>query len=464
MPKSSHSLLLNFILTALAQIFGKGLRYVVASLVIMDLGAGAWGEISYALTVVTYLLFIIDFGIAPLSTVYKPNSQIQDQYFFHFLVPWRLFLSVVLALVVALVLRGQSSANMVLIIYLLALPLRSLAMEWWFQRKGFHGKYQMITIVRQALLTVLLLSGLIKSVEAFAIYDMLGEAIIAILAWILGPKISAEQKKVPAAKMLWLKTVIQPSSLLFVSTFFIMIHQNVAIIILKKMTDFVQVGIYDYSAKIVLAVIMLGSGFSIPLRRQMGILLRESSARIAKTIASVQGTLLVLSLLFATFSLFFAEKLFALIMPLENAHLSAQVLTVLAVYVSLAFLSIPLSEWIFAQSSKWPYFWLAIMAGTVNIFANIILIPHIGVVGSAWATVGAEFCILIYLSVFAFKRISYSSAKPALFVGLGFGALWWAQIQQLNVAVVLLGLGAYLALLVKLKIFDLNVLRHLRQS
>lgn len=464
MSKSSHSLLLNFILTAIAQILGKGLRYVVATLVIIRLGEAAWGQVSYALTVVTYLLFVIDFGLAPLSTTHKPNSAIQDRYFFHFLVPWRLVLSVVVAAGAAAFLWGQSSINAVMLIYLLALPLRSLAMEWWFQRKGLHGKYQMLSIARQALLTVLLGAGLIDSVASFAWYDMVGEALIAGLAWIFGPPLNSQQTQAPAAPKLWLQTVLKPASLLFVSTFFIMIHQNVAIILLQKLTDFSQVGIYDYSAKIVLAVIMLGSGFSIPLRRKMGLMQGANPGQIAPLLAHVQGALLVLSLLFGAFSLFAAPYLFAQLMPGASGQLAAQVLAVLSVYVGVAFLSIPLSEWLFAQTNKWPYLGMAILAGSVNIALNLALIPRWGVVGSAWATVGAELSIFMYLGGWSQRKLRYRSTLPAVLVGLGLGAMWWAQAQQIHLLWVSCGLLLYVLLLAKIQVFNLQVLRHLRHN
>ena len=60
------SLLLNATINGTAQGLGRLVRFVTTSIAIVKFGATGWGEVAFAYTLITYINFVLNFGMSSL--------------------------------------------------------------------------------------------------------------------------------------------------------------------------------------------------------------------------------------------------------------------------------------------------------------------------------------------------------------------------------------------------------------
>lgn len=395
--KNPPSIFKNFGLSTISTIGGRGFRFVLASLIISRLGTDSWGEMTFAITVVNYLAFALDLGMGTYSSVHKTDDKNCDHQFFSNLVFYRFIFSLFIVAVFSFVLMKQSFTGVnTLQLYVLLLLIKPFGLEWLYQRKGYYGRLNFFQMIRQGILLGAVLTGLIDSLFLLIILDIISEAINIVIMWLLKPKqfkLLAFLKK-PLWKEAW--NLYPQAFPLFVGSIFITFHQNIDIIIIRIMLNLEQLGIYDYSYRIVLFAFFLGAGLSIPLRRQLSRLKELAPEKIPSIISSAQKVLIFIAISFQFFAFYFAEDFFGFIMK-TNVLDAVGVVQILSCYLSISFLSIPLSEWLINHKDKKHYVRMTIVAGSVNLLLNLVFIPIWGIKGAAFATVLAELSVLIIL-------------------------------------------------------------------
>ncbi len=121
------------------------------------------------------------------------------------------------------------------------------------------------------------------------------------------------------------------------------------------------------------------------------------------------------------------------------------VLALLMVNVGVVYLNLALGQPLLAWDLQTPYFWAVGAGALVNVVLNVLLIPPLGAMGAAWATLGAEAAVLAALGAVYWRTLgtlplgetAVALAVAALGVGVPVGgalALGWPW-----------GLGAALA-------------------
>ena len=77
-----NSLLLNAGMNSVAQGVSKLIRFAITSIALVRYGAASWGEIAFALTLLTYLNFVLDFGLSSLALIERPDDKALDRKFY----------------------------------------------------------------------------------------------------------------------------------------------------------------------------------------------------------------------------------------------------------------------------------------------------------------------------------------------------------------------------------------------
>lgn len=394
----ANSLLFNAGMCGAAQGFGKVVRFAITSAALLRFGTASWGEVAFALTVITYLNFVLDFGISSLALIEHPDDETLDRKLFVTLGYSRGIVLAVLALigVVAFVASGVSG-NFILKVYLLQAFLRPFNLDWWLSRKGFVGINPLVQCFRQVLVLALLFLLDVKSIEHFVILDVGSEILATAVLWLCGPK---KRFSVGIPSLAELKDSFgcyKLSFVLFISSSLLLLHQNFDILFLHFAKGDEAVGVYDYCYRYVLFAFMIGGSLSVPLRRQLARLkdLNEGDRCMALVFSS-HKILGIFSGAFLFFCLAFSDLLFSLFVPLNGSFPASRTLIVLACWLIVSFYSIPWSEWLISESKK-KYLQLAIVAGVVNVFTNFLLVPSFGIVGAALAKVLSESGIFLFL-------------------------------------------------------------------
>lgn len=393
-----NSLLVNAGMNGVALGLGKLVRFVVTSIALIQFGAASWGEVAFALTLVTYLNFVLDFGLSSLALIERPDDEKMDRKLFVALGYSRALIISLMAIVgvVAFVL-ADLPGGFVLKAYLLQLFLRPANIEWWLSRKGYAGINPAIQFFRQLMVLGLVWGMEFPSIEYFAALDVGSEALATVVLWFVGPrrKFSIGFPTREEWKDAW--GCYRGSLVLFLSSSLLLLHQNVDIFFLKFICGNAAVGVYDYCYRYALFVFVLGGALSIPLRRQLARLKEAgASSDSGELILSSHKFLGVISAVFMLLTMALSERFFVRIVPIGLDFPASKALMLFACWLVLAFYSVPWSEWLISQSRK-DYLKLAIVAGVVNIVFNLLLVPKFGILGAAAAKICSESGIYLFL-------------------------------------------------------------------
>ena len=392
------SLLLNAGLTGGAQALGRFVRFLVASLAIGYFGTASWGEVAYALAMATYVNFILDFGVSSLALIDRPDDVAYDRKLFVALSYARLMMIVPLGLLALWAFsQVQIQGGFVLQLYLLLSLSKPFNMDWWLQRKGYAGVMPVVQLMRQLLVLCYLLWCRPQSIHQLVLVDVGLEFLAAGASWVWGPRREFSVKWPQRSE--WVSTLAcyKDSFGLFVASSLLLLHQNVDLFFIRRFHGLGGVGVYEYGNRFVLVAFMAGGSLSVPLRRQLA-RLREQGAQtqIEVLLGASHRVLGLLSLGFLFFALYISPWILSLNLSAQNSAIAWQIMVILAVWLVVAFYSVPFGEWLVTEHRKL-YLYLALIAGGANVLANGLLVPHWGVQGAAWAKVCSEVAILSFL-------------------------------------------------------------------
>ena len=394
------SLLVNATMNGASQALGRVIRFVITSIAIVKFGAAGWGEVAFAYALITYINFVLNFGMSSFALIERPDDEKLDRRLFTAMGYIRGCLLGALALVaIAAYSAIDFSCGVVLKIYLLMIFLRPFNLDWWLARKGYAGLNSLVQFFRQSILLGLVCCAQIPSIEYFAMMDVGTEVLATIAIWFVGPK--KKFSVAPPSIAEWKSGLqcYQGSFVLFVSSALLLLHQNVDIFFLKFFRGDAAVGVYDYCNRYALFVFLLGGSLSEPLRRQLARLKEQGSdMQSTKLVLSCHKILGTMSAGFLLFSILFADFLFSKIVPIEVDFSTSRLLVLFACWLVVSFFSVPWSEWLISQSKK-KYLALAVIAGCANLLFNLWLVPIYGIFGAVIAKICSESSIFIYLFI-----------------------------------------------------------------
>ena len=396
-----NSLLLNAGMNGMAQALSKLIRFGITSIALVRFGASSWGEIAFALTVLTYLNFVLDFGLSSLALIERPDDKELDRKFYISLSYVRGFLILLMfGLAAGATCIFDISSGFILKAYLLQLFLKPFNFDWFLSRKGYTAYSPLVQTVRQLAILGVLVAASVPTIEHFVMLDVGTEILATLALWVIGPKKEFRFGLPSRDELRGAMGCYRGSVILFVSSSLLLLHQNFDIFVLKFFVGNAAVGIYDYCFRYAMFIFVLGSSLSIPLRRQLARLkdANETAARSELVFCS-HKLLGILSAAFLFGTMCFSEKFFTVVVPVEMEFDPPKVIILFACWLVFSFYSVPWSEWLISQSRK-KYLALAIVAGVVNVVSNLLLVPQFQVSGAAVAKIFSE------LGIFAFLYLS----------------------------------------------------------
>lgn len=402
-----NSLLLNAGMNGMAQGVSKLVRFAITSIALVRYGASSWGEIAFALTVLTYLNFVLDFGLSSLALIERPDDKELDRKFYISLSYIRGFLILMMfGLATGASCIFDISSSFILKAYLLQLFLKPFNFDWFLSRKGYTAYSPLVQTVRQLFILGVLLVAKMPTIENFVVLDVGTEILATLALWVIGPKKEFKFGLPSREELRGAASCYKGSVILFISSSLLLLHQNFDIFVLKFFVGNAAVGIYDYCFRYAMFIFVLGSSLSIPLRRQLARLKEANEIEARSELVFCSHKVLgLLSTAFLFGTICFAEKFFIIVVPVEMDFDPPKVIILFACWLVFSFYSVPWSEWLISQSRK-KYLMLAIVAGIVNVASNLLLVPCFQVSGAAVAKILSELGIFafLYLSVPAEMR------------------------------------------------------------
>ena len=69
------SLLVNATMNGASQALGRVIRFVITSIAIVKFGAAGWGEVAFAYALITYINFVLNFGMSSFALIERPDDE-----------------------------------------------------------------------------------------------------------------------------------------------------------------------------------------------------------------------------------------------------------------------------------------------------------------------------------------------------------------------------------------------------
>lgn len=376
------------------------------------LGAGGIGVYEYAQSIISYFALIAALGVVNYAVRegagYK-NSKADISKFASEVFSINLimtFVSYGLMYIMLQISKQMHSYQTAIMLMSISILFTTLGVDWI---NSLYEDYLYLTIryIAIQLVALVALFLFVRTPE-----DLYRYIIISIMATVINGVLNLIYVRKYAdlrfTLSLNLKSHALPVFILFCNQIALVVYLNSDITILNYLTDDVNVGIYGVAAKIYTMIkTLINAAIFVVIPRFSEYVLNKDGR-------FVSGLKKLLSPLFsvllpACVGLFFYAKEAALLVAGKEFEGSAVPLRILAVALFFAVMACYVANAIVMPCKLEKYFLIStVIAATVNIVLNFIMIPKMGMVAAAITTLIAEVIVFILLIIAASKRVKFS--------------------------------------------------------
>ena len=308
---------------------------------------------------------------------------------------------------VSIVNRGEKETIIVCALYSILLLFQALElMVYWFQAKLLSKYSSSVMLVAYAFISCyrIFLLATEKNIYWFAISYALDYLIIALGLFII-------YKKLGGAKLCFkfetAKKLLQKSRYYIVSSMMVTIFAQTDKIMLKLMIDDAATGFYSAAVTCASLTSFVFSAIIDSFRPMIFEHKKKSEELYEKDIKNLYAIIIYLSL-FQCIIVSFVASIIIQILYGNEFMLATDPLRVIVWYTTFSYLGAVRNIWMLAEN-KQKYLWIINLFGALaNIVLNIILIPIIGILGAALASLVTQIFTNVIIG-FIIKPIKYNN-------------------------------------------------------
>lgn len=365
------------------------LSLVIGMLTARYLGPSDYGLVNYAASVVAFVAPFMKLGLNHILVNESMNDSEKDGEIFGTAITFNIFSSVLCIIgVTAFVYVANPNEKITLIVcvlYSFNLFAQALEMiQYWFQAKMI-SQYTSLTslgayLIVSAYKVYLLIAQ--KSIYWFAVSQTLDYIIVAVVLIIFFKKLSHQKFSISMQRF---RKMFSQSKHFIISSLMITVFAQTDKIMLKSMLSSEAVGIY--SAAITCAG-MTGFVFVAIIDSIRPVVFankKASKKTYENSLIMCYSIVIYLSLAqSAVFTVF--SKLIIKVLYGAQYEASAKALRVIVWYTTFSYMGSIRNIWLIAEE-KQKYLWIINLSGaTANVLLNAMLIPLMGIMGAAWAS------------------------------------------------------------------------------
>lgn len=384
---------------------------VVSMLSARYLGPSNYGLISYAASIVAFVLPIVQLGFRSTlvsEIVDSPDREgeiIGTALFFNFLSSIACMVGVCAFVYAAN--PGETITLTVCALYCLSLMAQALEMiQYWFQAKLISQYTSLTGLVAYTVMTVykIYLLAAQKNVYWFAVANALDYLIIAVVLITLYHKLGGQRLKISFRRF---GKMFAKSKYFIVSSLMVAVFAQTDKIMLKAMLSEEAVGIYSAAVTCAGLTGFVFSAIIDSFRPSVFENKKVSEEAYEKSLISCYSIVICLSLAQSLVCTVFSKLIIDILYGADYAA-SASVLALVVWYTTFSYLGPIRNIWILAEN-KQKYLWIINLSGAVaNILLNAVLIPLMGVMGAALASLITQIFTNVIVG-FIIKPIRYNN-------------------------------------------------------
>lgn len=375
-------------------ILGRIIQSILALFVNMltarYLGPSNYGLISYAASIVAFLVPIMNLGFSNVLVQEQTNNPEEEGEIYGSAIILSIISSFACILGVTsyifIVDAGETTTNYVVILYSIMLIFQAAELiQYWFQAKLLSKYMSIVSLIAYVFVSSykILLLILDANIYFFAISNSLDYFLIAIVLLILYKKLGGKKLKFSSCVA---KRIFNSSKHYIVSSLMVTIFAQTDRIMLKLMINEEAVGYY---AAAVTCAGMTSFVFCAIIDSMRPTIYeykkKKDEINYEKNISRTYFLVIYLALAQSIFMTLFAKYIIKILYGNDYSQ-SIAVLQIIVWYTTFSYMGAIRNIWILGEN-KQKYLWILNLGGaSVNIALNFILIPLIGVKGAALAS------------------------------------------------------------------------------
>jgi len=410
------------------------------------LGPGGFGKINFAIAIITYFTLIANMGLPLLGTreIAREKDKIKD-YIGNILI-LRLCLALLgfcLLLLLAFFLNKPLEIKYLIIFYGFGFIPSALLLDWAFQGVEKMEYIGLGNILATAIYVVLVLS-FVKSPEQILLipcFQVAGSLLAAAILFSIFAKNFG--KPVFKIDLVFWKSLIRQSLPIGFSLIMAQIFYNIDTVMLGFMRSDEEVGYYNAAYKIIMLFIFVIGVYHDAIFPVISNYYKTSLDSLRKLLSVTQELMVAVAVPLAVGGTILARPIINLLYGTDynNGIIAFQILiwAVVIIYINTAYsrglLACKKENWFLAGT---------IIPAVVNVVANFILIPPLGLKGAAISTVIAEASGFLVMYI-GFKKIFHMPfhnyiVRPLLASSLMLIFLYWGlNSRNLNIVSLIIG-------------------------
>lgn len=370
------------------------LALVISMLTARYLGPSNYGVISYASSVVAFVVPIMRLGIPSIlvqEIVNKPKQEgeiLGTSIVLNIISAFACMLGVVAFANV--VNAGEKTTIIVCALYSLLLLAQAIEIvQYWFQAKLASKYVSIASLVAYTIVSAYKMFLLVteKSIYWFAISNALDYAIIGVSLLIIYRRLSDTRLRFSSALA---KSLLAKGRYYIVSNMMITIFAQTDRIMLKLMIDDAAVGFYSAAVSCAGITGFVFSAIIDSMRPMIFERKKEDNVAFEKNVSRLYCVIIYLSLAQSVVMTLFAPLIVNILYGADYQN-TIDILQVLVWYTTFSYMGAIRNIWILAED-KQKYLWIINLSGAAtNVLLNALLIPMIGGVGAALASLITQF-------------------------------------------------------------------------
>ena len=455
----------NTILYTGALTMQKVLSFLYFIVVARAIGVANTGKYSFALSFTALFAMVLDFGLSQVIIRESARDEEKSKKFLANIVANKILASLLIWGVIAVavnLLNYPEITRQLVYISALVMALDSFSLTFYGVLRG-HRNLQFESI------GVILNQVMVMVVGFLAIWFHLS-ILFFIVAYLVGSLFNLSFSLLTLKRKLhltpWpkfdrpiLKELFKIALPFAVAGIFVRIYSSMDIVLLSKMANDSAVGWYSAAYKVAFALQFVGVASLAGIYPAFSAYHAESKEKLAASFVKVLKYLTLISLPLAVGVTSLADKMIVPIFGHQYAG-SIPALQILILCLPFSFICFPLGAMLNASNKQHWNMWSLGLTALVNLILNLLLIPVLSYVGSAWASL-ISYIFLFASGVFLVNKILPYPKKTLLwnFIKIGVAAVIMGLVSEflklkLNFMIVIpVAAVVYLALIYAFGVF-----------
>lgn len=370
------------------------LNLIISMITARYLGPSNYGVINYAASLTAFVVPLAQFGLSHImvqETIQNPNEEGKILGTSILLSIGGALLSLIgIGMFVSIVNAGDRETVIVCVLYSIILLCQAVELlQYWFQAHFLSKYVSVISLCAYFVISAYKVFLLItrKNIYWFALSNAIDHMLIAVALLITYRKLGGKKLVFSLAAA---KRMVSRSKYYIVSSMMVTIFAQTDKIMLTLMIDDTATGFYSAAVACAGMTSFVFSAIIDSARPSIFEEQRKKNGCIDKSMSALYCVIIYLSLTQSLFMTILAKPIIHILYGVDYAP-AIDALRIIVWYTTFSYMGSVRNIWILAES-KQRYLWIINLSGALlNIVLNALMIPSMGIMGAAMASLFTQF-------------------------------------------------------------------------